>query len=175
MRDYDPATGRYVESDPIGLDRGLNTYAYANANSLRFVDPYGLQSIAQCANPVNAPACAAAGIALGGRAKQAADLARIVADIAVLAANLPDDPDCNDQCKSAKTEAGAAFTILMARLPTYLSGGTRGPDAGHLKAIEQAQTRLQSALERVRRHCSPLPLEYPAWEQAANLTIPKLF
>ena len=158
----------------MALDGGSNTYAYASADPLRFVDPYGLQSIAQCANPVNAPACAAAGIALSGRAKQAADLAAIVAAIAA-AANFPDDPDCNDRCKNAKTEARAAFAVLMARLPTYLSGGTRGPDAGHLKAIQQAQTRLRSALERVRRHCTPLPLEYAAWEQAANLTVPKLF
>ena len=44
FRDYDAVTGRYIESDPIGFNGGLNPYLYANANPLRFADPYGLQA-----------------------------------------------------------------------------------------------------------------------------------
>jgi hypothetical protein len=46
-RYYDPATGQFTQTDPIGIAGGLNTYGFAAGDPVSYSDPYGL-----CPNPL---------------------------------------------------------------------------------------------------------------------------
>ncbi|WP_036254108.1 colicin E5-related ribonuclease [Methylobacter sp. BBA5.1] len=67
QRYYDPKTGRYITSDPIGLKGGLNAYTYVGNDPLNWIDPKGeAAAAAVCFIPGIGPvSCAAAGAAAG--------------------------------------------------------------------------------------------------------------
>ncbi len=62
FRDYDPAVGRYEQSDPIGLGGGPNTYSYVGGMPLTSADTFGLATQVRpcppgwiCIPPIVAP------------------------------------------------------------------------------------------------------------------------
>jgi RHS repeat-associated protein len=65
-RDYEPATGRYIQSDPVGLLGGSTTFSYASASPLAWIDPLGLYCLKEW--QIRGIAGAAVGGIVGGLA-----------------------------------------------------------------------------------------------------------
>ena len=131
FRDYDASTGRYVESDPIGLNGGLNTYVYVGASPLSVIDRQGLfigvddaaEALAFCA--LRPPLCAAVAVATG---QALANLGHAIGGVFSKNDDAKPEPDKGESCP-----ARPEFDWNDPTVPPVGSDGKpwpwRGPDA----------------------------------------------
>jgi RHS repeat-associated protein len=105
FRDYDPSIGRFVESDPIGLRGGVNTFAYGAALPISKSDERGLMPSG------SDPNCFASG--------------QCKCRTPECAAGLPPAPrpktcsvTCASECLAYKLGGGAIGSALWGRIPS---------------------------------------------------------
>jgi len=122
FRDFDAAIGRYIESDPIELEGGLNTYAYVFSAPLLDTDPNGLFSTKlMCGNPANAAACAAAGMTMNaGAGGMVGGATSLVVNVTSQLSQMecPDPSQINWTQAAGATATGVVAGVAMGPLVT---------------------------------------------------------
>lgn len=99
-RYYNPAIGRYISSDPIGLEGGINTFLYAVASPVMNIDPDGQLVFAPVlawfgGAAASLPSAAAIGVAI------ADGFAKATAGIILMSSLTGDTPQARETCPPA--------------------------------------------------------------------------
>jgi len=167
-RDYEPATGRYIESDPLGLQAGPSSYGYVHSNPGSWTDPDGqLDTSGPLGQALKRAAVVDA--AGGGPEDPVGDALAIgigaytLADAIARDANQrevhrvcdePPPPGLNE-CDRAKWKLTKALQCKLVRqgMADKWFGGTF--DAGHAQRMAELDNEIANLRRLVDRVCKP--------------------
>ena len=155
-RYYHPQTGRFVSRDPLGFAAGINPYAYANGNPVRYNDPDGL--LAQLAWNTGAQYWGQTTDWLGRNGTTLLDGTQTVLDVAGLVPGFGEFAD------------GANALIYLGRgdyVNASLSGAAMIPFAGWGATAAKVGNRVDNAVDATR--ALPIPGNTAVYQSFDNL------
>ncbi len=176
FRDYDPALGRYIQSDPIGLNGGINTYGYAYQNPLYYTDPDGLTPAHALRGAFWAGGRIGAGINYGIQAATGLTLGSLLYDALNDGpfsdrdlqreieyegnrreyhnrCDEPEPPGLTDPCERAKWQLRKALDCksLRERMTEKWFDGVE--DDAHTQHMNQINNQIRNAERAVKQNC----------------------
>ncbi len=160
FRYYDPKTGRYITSDPIGLEGGLNTYNYVYSSPLHYRDPNG--QVALIAPTV---AVGIITIGIGYKLFYPKPQLTIPPSKPLDLGSLSDKPNFSEQCPATVMASAGKWsctascnvqvinTALDGIAPSRVTGSARGKTQPDACATAKRKATQSAPLGTYARHC----------------------